>query len=205
MTAVRRGRHCMAINRTLPARASVASTCAVSPFMIPASGQAATVAPENCPEPSFAPTLAGLDQARMIWKPVVKTASNEPADRDVRLRYAHETEVKHGSEQEPRQCRTNRNLGTDPWLTVVCTSAIGGVVIQPARFENPVDVRLAVIVGNQLLQRRGDEQLRLGGGIRFRIPWPSRFRKQYPVEPTTKREFYSTPLSDFSKPPDCRP
>ena len=122
-------------------------------------------APENLPEPRLAPALADPGQARMIRKPVVKTAADELAGRDVRLRLAHQTAVMHKPEQEPGQHQADRDLRIDPRTTVVRASAVGDLLMQPARIENPVDARLDVIVGNQLLQRTGDEQLKLGGRL----------------------------------------
>ncbi len=68
-------------------------------------------------------------------------------------------------EQEPRQHQADRDLGIDPRTTVVRASAVGDLLMQPARIENPVNARQNVIVGNQLLQRTGDEQLKLGGRL----------------------------------------
>ena len=90
-------------------------------------------APENLPEPLHAPALADPGQARMIRKPVVKTAADEPANRDVRLRFAQQTAVMRNPEQEPGQHQTNRDLRIDPRPTVVRAIAIGDVLMQPAQ------------------------------------------------------------------------
>ena len=106
-------------------------------------------APEDIPEPRHAPARADPVQARMIRKPVVKTAADEPADRDVRPRFAHPSAVMRKPEQEPGQHQTDRDLWVDPRPTVVHAIAIGDLLMQPAQIENTVDPRQNVIVGNQ--------------------------------------------------------
>ena len=82
-------------------------------------------APENLPEPRLAPAPADPGQARMIRKPVVKTAADEPANCDVRLRFAHQTAVMRNPKQKSGQHQTDRDLWIDRRPTVVRAIAIG--------------------------------------------------------------------------------
>ena len=122
-------RLCMATNHALPARRRPGSAwrphARPRPSRPPHQCTLLPWAPENLPEPRLAPAPADPGQARMIRKPVVKTAADEPANRDVRLRFAHQTAVMRNPKQESGQHQTDRDLWIDRRPTVVRAIAIG--------------------------------------------------------------------------------
>ena len=112
-------------------------------------------------EPLLAPALPDARQARMVGKTLVQPVADEPANRDVYLRFAHQSAIVHDPEQQAGKHQPKGHLRVDPWPAVVGAIAIRNLFAQPAEVENPIDPRQDVILGHQLLQRPGNEQLHL--------------------------------------------
>ena len=119
-------------------------------------------APEYLPKPSLSPALPYPRQARMIRQLILQPVADEPPDREVHLRLAHQPTVVHEPQQKARQHQPNRHFRVDPGTTVVRAITIRHLLAQPAQVQNPVHAGQNVILGNQLLQRTGHEQVHLG-------------------------------------------
>ena len=117
----------------------------------------------------------------MVRKPLLEPAADEPADRKVRLRLAHQEADVHDARQEPRQHRTDRGPGVDPGPTAVGATAVGDLVVEPAEIQNPADARQDAVGRNRLLKLPGNEQLQLGRRLALGMSWLSPFPQQHHV------------------------
>ena len=87
----------------------------------------------------------------MVRQSFVQAIANEPADRDVDLRFSHQLAVVDNSEQQVCEHQANRDLRIDPGPAVVRAIAVRDFLTQPAEVENTVHARQDVIRGHQLL------------------------------------------------------
>ena len=106
-------------------------------------------AAEYLPEPSLSPALPYPRQARMVRQPILQPVTDEPPDREVHLRLAHQPTVVHEPQQKARQHQPNRHLRVDPRSTVVRAITIRHFLAQPTQVENAVHAGQYVIFGNQ--------------------------------------------------------
>ena len=67
----------------------------------------------------------------------------------------------HDPEQEPGQHQADRHLRIDPRPAVVTTVNVGDLAAQPGEIQIAIDPDQDVIVGHELAERAGDEQLQL--------------------------------------------
>jgi hypothetical protein len=107
---------------------------------------------KDAPEPFRSPALADSRQARMIGKIIVQAIANEPADRQVHLRLAHQLAIMDDAQQDPRQHPPHRDFRIDPRPAVVGTIKLSHLTAQPGQIEDPIDPGEDVIVRHQLAQ-----------------------------------------------------
>ena len=82
----------------------------------------------------------------MVGKTLVQPVSDEPADRDVDLRFPHQPAVVHNPEQQAREHQAHRHLRIDAGPAVVREIAVRHLLAQPAQVENAVHARQDVIL-----------------------------------------------------------
>src|SRR3954468_17489885 len=97
----------------------------------------------------------------MIGQHLVKAIADEPADRDIDLRLAHQLAVMHNAEQQARQHQPHGHFRIDARPAILGTIKLRNLLTQPREIEDPVDPGEDVIVGHQLPKRTGHEQLQL--------------------------------------------
>ena len=97
--------------------------CTTSAVAIRASRQAVTV-PLKISRTAPRPSAGDPRQARMVGKTFMQTVADEPADRDVDLRFPHQPAVVHNPEQQAREHQAHRHLRIDAGPTVVRAIAV---------------------------------------------------------------------------------
>ena len=103
-------------------------------------------------EPLLIPTLADAGQTRMIGQPLMQPATDEPADRDGELSFAHQPAVVHDPGQQagkptrrrPRdRCRVGRYPGSSSPPTPRAARKDQGFDQPPPRFDHREPVAAA--------------------------------------------------------------
>src|SRR5215207_4470166 len=97
----------------------------------------------------------------MVREHLVERVAHEPADGDVDLRFAHQPPIMDKPEQEACEHQPNCHLRVDPRPPVVGAVEIRHLIPQPREIEHTIDTGEDVIVGNELTQGSGDEELQL--------------------------------------------
>ena len=91
----------------------------------------------------------------------MKAIADEPADRDVDLRFAHQSSVMNDTKKKTRQHQTDGDFRIDARPAVLGAVEIGNFVTQPRSIKNPINPGKDMIVRDQLTERTSDEQLQL--------------------------------------------
>ena len=91
----------------------------------------------------------------------MQPVADEPADREIDLRLAHQPPVMHDAEQEPRKHQPDRDLGIDPRPPVRLAVKLGDLRPKPGEVEHAIHSGEDMIVGHELPQRPRHEQLKL--------------------------------------------
>ena len=139
------------------------------------------------------PTLPDTRQTRMIRQTLVQPIPDEPADREVHLRLAHQPTVVYEAQQQARQHQPHPHFRVDSRATVVRAIAIRYFLMQPTQVQYAVHTHQDVILRNQLLQRTGHEQFQLLAPLASQHPGsPCRGRK-IPIHRITKPGLFQQP------------
>jgi hypothetical protein len=80
---------------------------------------------EDAPEAISPPALSDARQRRMIGQRLVQTVAYEPPDREIDLRFPHQSAIMHDPEQKAGQHQPNRDLGINPRPTVGFAVEVG--------------------------------------------------------------------------------
>ncbi len=86
----------------------------------------------------------------MVRQPVVQTEAREPADREVDLRFAHQTSVVNDAEKEPREHQADRGFRINPRSTDPGCVRPDNLLTQPTQVENMINAGEDVLVGNEI-------------------------------------------------------
>ncbi len=97
----------------------------------------------------------------MIRQCLVQRVTDEPADREIDLRFTHQPPVMDDPEQKTRQHQAHGNFGINARATIVGTIMAGHFSAKPPKVENRIDPHQHMVVGDQPPQRPGDEKLQL--------------------------------------------
>jgi hypothetical protein len=89
------------------------------------------------PEPRGPPPLPDACQRRMVGQRLVKTVADEPANREIDLRFAEQAAVMDHPKQKSREHEAYSHLGVDPGAPVVGAVEISHLVDEPREIEHP--------------------------------------------------------------------
>ena len=129
----------------------------------------------DAPEPLRAPALADARQAGVVRQGLVQSVAREPADGDVDPGFPQQPPVVDDAEQEAGEHEANRRLRIDAGPPgAVRGVAPGKLGTKPAEVEHAVNPHQDVVVGNQVAQRAGHQQLGLAPRPAAQHPDPAR-------------------------------
>jgi hypothetical protein len=97
----------------------------------------------------------------VIGQRFVEGVTDEPSDRQIHLRLAHQAPVVNDAKKKPGKHQAHRSLGIDPGAAFVRAVAVRHRRAQPAQIEHTINADENVIVGEQRAQRSSDKQLGL--------------------------------------------
>ena len=171
--------------------------------IVPARPEAGTRRPGSRGRTGAA-ALPDPRRARMVRKPLVRPAADEPADREIRLRLAHQAAVVHDPEQEPRQHQPDSRLGVDPRPPAAGAMAAGDLVAQPAGSRTRSTRAGMWSSGTSCSSDPATNNSGWAGGLRFSMSWLSPFPQQHHVPRTAEQGVFNSPDMDPVRPSPCR-
>ena len=149
---------------------------------------------EYLPESLLPPALTYPRQAPMIRQPLVQPIPDEPPDRQVHLRLAHQPTVVNQPQQKARQHQTNRHFRVDLGTAALRAIAIRHFLTKPTQVQYAVHTGQNVILRYQLLQRTRHEQVELFAMLGPNISYTSQLgRVGIPTSDHKTRTFSTTP------------
>ena len=145
----------------------------------------------------LAPTLPDARQGGMIRQCLVQGGTDEPADRQIDLRLAHQAPVMDNPKQKARQHQAYHDFGIDAGAAIVGTVKIDHLGAKPPKVENLIDLHQHMVIGDQIPQRPGDEKFQLPALL------PARNRSLPSTDTQSESEawdFFNSPRGIISAP-----